>query len=176
MVKNPKLLETLFKCVKENKSTGTCRGCFYGSGEAEYDSPKACMLNLMNDILFFFGNPYPDQNAHVLSLEEVEEILSDKKDHLAFFEFISSIHVAKPCIRVVKSSGNFILLFDPQTNENNQFNKSEYLSAFRIWSTKPTDTLRNATPWDTTQTLSDNNSANIQSKTSSILSYISKMG
>ena len=176
MLKNNKLLETLARCVHDNKRLGNCRGCYYGDGTTDITEAKPqCMLNLMNDVLFFFGNPYPDPEARILSLHEVEEAIADKKDHLAFCEFISSIHIAKPCIRIVKSSGNFISLFDPQTNENDSFNKSEYYTSFRIWSTKPTDKLRNDTPWEVLESMASDNSANIQSKTEAILSFISKM-
>ena len=140
MVKNNKLIETVFECVKRN---GVCKGCFYGDGN---DMPS-CMFHMMNDVLFLFNNPVPQSTAHVLTLEEVEDTLSDRKDHLAFAEFISSIHVAKPVIRTVKMSGNFITLFDPTTNESDTFNKAEYYTSFRIWSSKPTDKLRNETQW-----------------------------
>ena len=143
MVRNNKLLETLFRCTKDNTTLEACRGCFYGDGS---DSPH-CIFTLMNDILFFFGNPVPSPNAHIIPIEELEEILSDRKDHLAFAEFINTIHVAKPVIRTVTSSGNFINFLDPQTNETESFNKSDYYARFRVWSTKPTDKLRNDTPW-----------------------------
>ncbi len=140
MIRNKKLLETLYECVKRN---GECKGCFYGDGT---EAPS-CMFHLMNDVLFFFNNPVPSKDAHVLSLEELEEALSDRKDHLAFAEFISSIHVAKPVIRSVQMSQNVITLYDPNTNEKDQFLKSDYYTSFRVWSAKPTDKLRNDTEW-----------------------------
>lgn len=175
MVRNNKLIETLQKCVKENRAYGYCKGCFYGDGTSNSEEKPQCMLNLMNDILFFFGNPVPDDSARVLTLEELEEILSDRKDHLAFAEFISSIHVAKPVIRIVKSSGNFISLFDPQNNENDSFNKSDYYTTFRVWSTKPTDKLRNDTPWEEITSSTTDNSPINESKTASILNYVRRM-
>lgn len=166
MVKNKKLLETLFKCTQKQ---GACNGCFYGTPEEQPD----CIFHLMNDILFFFGNPVPDNEAHVLSLDEVKEVLGDKKDHLCFAEFISSIHVAKPVIRTATLSGNFITLFDPQTNESDSFNIQDYYTTVRIWSSKPTDPLRNNTPWETDQ-YTDDSPIN-RTKTSDILRYVSNM-
>lgn len=168
MVKNKKLLETLYECVKRN---GQCNGCFYGCGD---DAP-ACMLHLMNDILFFFNNPVPSSDARVLPLEELEEILSDKKDHLAFAEFISSIHVAKPVIRSVSLSGNTIILYDPNTDERDQFTKNEYYSNIRVWSSKPTDKLRNDTPWIPIDgNTTDDSPSEPSSKTSDILKFAHK--
>ena len=169
MVKNNKLIETLYKCVKDNSTLGACRGCFYGDGEYT----DACKLHLMNDLLFFFGNPVPDPNAYVLSLTEVEDAVSDKKDHLAFAEFISSIHVAKPVIRIVKVSGNFITLYDPQTDETDSFNKNDYYTNVRVWSSKPTDKLRNETKWELLEEMASNDNTQVtRSKTESILNHI----
>ena len=168
MVRNNKLIETLYTCVKNQ---GSCKGCFYGDG---YDQPN-CTFHLMNDILFFFGNPVPDPNAHVIPLEELQEILADKKDHIAFSEFISTIHVAKPVIRTVKAQGNFITLYDPQTEETDTFNISDYYTHFRVWSSKPSDSLRNSTPWvpiDGYQ-YTDNSPIN-RTKTSDLLRYVKK--
>lgn len=172
MIKNNNLLETLHKCVKQNTTKGACTGCFYGQSS---DDQPSCMLSLMNDVLFFFSNPVPDPNAYILSLEELEEVLADRKDHLAFAEFISNIHVAKPVIRIVKSSGNFITLYDPQTSESDSFNKLEYYSSFRVWSSKPTDTIRNSTPWENLDYSETDNSSINQSKTASIINYVRKM-
>ena len=168
MVKNNKLLETLFKCVK---GKGQCKGCFYGDGT----EIPTWMLNLMNDVLFFFGNPVPDQNAHIIPLEELEEILSDKKDHLAFAEFISDIHVAKPVIRSVSMQRNVIYLFDPTMNEKDSFLKDEYYTKFRIWSTKPTDKLRNETEWVPIDGIYDEPLQEKDTKTTSIMRYVQSM-
>ena len=167
MVTNKKLLETLYTCVKKN---GECSGCFYGDGE---DKPH-CMFQLMNDILFFFNNPVPSPDARVLTLDELEEILSDKKDHLAFAEFISSIHVAKPVIRSVSMSGNVIVLYDPNTDERDQFTKNEYYSNVRVWSAKPSDKLRNDTPWIPIDGHTDEPSQEPSTKTSDILKFAHK--
>lgn len=170
MVKNKRLLETLYACVKKN---GSCNGCFYGDG---YDQPQ-CMLRLMNDILFFFKNPVRQSDAHVMPLEELEEALSDKKDHLCFAEYINTIHVATPVIRTITLKQNVFTLYDPSTEESNQFLKDEYYTKFRVWSTKPTDTVRNSTEWipiDGYQYSTDNSSQK-QTKTQSILEFIKKM-
>ena len=172
MVKNNKLLETLFKCTKENKTKGECKGCFYGDGT----NAPSCMLNMMNDILFFFNNPVPDPYAKIIPLEELEEILSDKKDHLAFAEFISTIHVAMPVIRSISMSRNVITLYDPTTNEKDQFIKDEYYAKFRVWSSKPTDSLRNTTPWIPIDgQLYDDIPQEKASKTTDILRYVNSM-
>lgn len=169
MVKNNKLLETLYKCVKGN---GACSGCFYGEG---YDQPQ-CMLHLMNDLLFFFKNPVPSSEAKILSLDELEEALSDHKDHLAFAEFISTIHVAQPVIRTISMKGNFVTLHDPQTNETDTFSKQDYYIQFRVWSTKPTDTLRNATKWESRDGMDEDDTPTKKStKTTDLLNFISKM-
>lgn len=170
MVKNKKLLETLFTCVKQQ---GSCKGCFYGDG---YDQPQ-CMLHLMNDVLFFFKNPVPSKEAYVLSIEELEETLSDHKDHLCFAEYINSIHVAQPLICTVTLKQNVFTFIDASTSESHQFIKDEYYTKFRVWSTKPTDTLRNTTEWtpiDGYQYITDNQSSP-QTKTQSILDFIKKM-
>ena len=172
MVKNNKLIETLFSCVKQH---GQCKGCIYGDSLDPYsDSP--CVFNLMNDLLFFFRNPVPSPSAYVLPLEELEEILADRKEHIAFIEYINSIHVATPAIRTITQKGNFINVYDPQTNETEQWNKSDYYTRFRIWSTKPTDSLRNSTPFVPTDGYQyDTESSPInQSKTANLLRYIDK--
>ena len=168
MILNNKLLETMTTCVKKN---GECSGCFYGDGE---DKPN-CMLHLMNDMLFFFGNPVPSETAKVLSLEELEEALSDRKDHLSFAEYISSIHVPTPVIRTVKMSGNIIDLYDPNTDTHNQVLKTEYYTKFRVWSTKPTDKLRNATPWVSIDGHTDEEQPETSTKTTNLLRYIHNM-
>lgn len=167
MVRNNKLLETLFSCAKQK---GFCKGCIYGDGE-----DKQCVYALMNDILFFFKNPVPSDTATIIPLEELEEILSDRKEHLAFSEFINSIHVAQPSIRTISMKGNFINLYDNETNTLESFNKSDYYSTFRIWSTKPTDSLRNKTPWENSIDSPADNSPINKSKTANILDFISKM-
>ena len=170
MVKNNKLIETLHRCVKNQYN---CKGCFYGDGS---DIPS-CMYSLMNDVLFFFRDPVPSPSAYVLPLEELEEKLADRKDHVAFCEYINSIHVPTPIIRSISSKGNFINVYDPQDNSNQQYNKSDYYTKFRVWSTKPTDTLRNSTPFtpsDGYQYDTDNSPIN-SSKTADLLRYIDKM-
>ena len=170
MVKNKKLLETLYSCVKQN---GSCKGCFYGDG---YEQPT-CMLHLMNDILFFFKNPVPSSEAQVLPMEELEEALSDHKDHLCFAEFINSIHVTQPLICTITLSRNVFTLHDPENDETHQFIKDDYYTHFRVWNTKPTDTLRNSTEWvpiDGYQYSTDNPPTK-QTKTQSILEFIKKM-
>lgn len=169
MVKNNKLLETLFTCAKSN---GTCNGCFYGDGS----EVPSCMLHLMRDLLFFFNNPVPSPTAHVLTLEELDEACADRKDHIAFCEYINSIHVATPVIRTVIRKGNFINLFDPQTNTNEQFNISDYYIKIRVWSDKPSDTLRNETPWTPINEFAETDTTPINhTKTSDIMRYVSKM-
>ena len=171
MVKNNKMLETLFACAKQK---GACKGCIYGEGD-EYD--KSCVYRLMNDLLFFFKNPVPSPDAHVMALDELEEALADHKDHLAFCEYISSIHVATPVIRTVSTKGNFINFYDNETNTMEQYSKSEYGVKFRVWSTKPTDKLRNDTPWtplNEFDTPTDNSPKN-RSKTADILNFIQRM-
>ena len=169
MVKNNKLIETLFSCVKYH---GQCKGCIYGDSLDPY-SEYPCVFHLMNDILFFFRNPVPSPTAYVLPLEELEENLSDKKDHLAFIEYINSIHVATPAIRTISSQRNFINLYDPQTQQTEQYNKSDYYTRFRVWSTKPTDKLRNETPFTSSDGYdSTDNSPINQSKTANLLRYI----
>ena len=170
MVKNKKLLETLFTCVKSN---GSCKGCFYGDG---YDQPS-CMLHLMNDVLFFFKNPVPSKDATVMPIEELEEALSDRKDHLCFAEFINTIHVAQPLICTITLKQNVFTLLDNETGDSWQFLKDEYYSKFRVWSTKPTDILRNETEWipiDGYQYNSDTPKEKV-TKTQSILEFIKKM-
>ena len=83
MVKNNKLIETLHRCVKNQFN---CKGCFYGDGS----NIPSCMFSLMNDVLFFFRDPVPSTSAYVLPLQELEEKLADKKDHIAFCEYINS--------------------------------------------------------------------------------------
>ena len=164
MIRNNKLIETMYQCVKSN---GECRGCFYGDG----DEQPSCMLQMMNDLLFFFNNPVPSKTARVLTLEELEGILADKKDHLAFAEFISSIHVAKPVIRSVTMSGNTITLYDPNTDEKSIFTKGEYYTHFRVWSTKPTDVLRNETPWIPLDGQQDDEPTETATKTTNIMRF-----
>ena len=171
MVKNNKMLETLYACAKQK---GSCKGCVYGDGN-DYD--KSCVYALMNDLLFFFKNPVPSETAHVMTIDELQEALSDRKDHLAFCEYINSIHVATPVIRTVSIKGNFINLYDNETNTLEQYNISEYYVKFRIWSTKPTDKLRNSTEWkplNEYDTPTDNSPKN-RSKTADLLNFIQRM-
>ena len=131
----------------------------------------------MNDVLFFFKNPVPSEDAHILAITEVEEALSDRKDHLCFCEFINTIHVAQPIICTLTLSKNVFTLYDPQTEESHQFIKDDYYTRFRVWSTKPTDTLRNATEWiaiDGYQ-YSTNNPSGKVTKTQELLNFIRKM-
>lgn len=170
MVKNKKLLETLFTCVKSN---GSCKGCFYGDG---FNQPQ-CMLHLMNDMLFFFKNPVPSKEAHVMSYEELEDSLSDHKDHLCFAEYINSIHVAQPFICTITLKQNVFTLYDPESQDSHQFLKDEYYTKFRVWSTKPIDSIRQSTEWipiDGYQYSTDNPSQKV-TKTQSILDFIKKM-
>lgn len=170
MVKNKKLLETLYNCVKYG---GSCKGCFYGDG---YDQPS-CMLHLMNDVLFFFKNPVPSNDATVMPIEELEEALADHKDHLCFAEFINTIHVAQPLICTITMKQNVFTLLDNETGESRQFLKDEYYTRFRVWSSKPTDAIRNSTEWipiDGYQYTTDNQQKP-QTKTQSILEFIKKM-
>ena len=170
MVKNNKLIETLFTCVK-NKNN--CKGCFYGDGS----TIPECQYHLMNDILFFFRNPVPSKDATVIQIEDLQEALSDKKDHLCFAEFINSIHVAQPVIRTITLKKNVFTLHDPQSNETDQFLLSDYYTKFRVWSTKPTDALRNSTPFAPSDgsLYEDEPSPINQSKTESLLNFIQKM-
>ena len=169
MVTNNKLLETLFTCTKYH---GNCKGCFYGDSSDQPD----CIFHLMNDLLYFFGNPVPNDNAQILPLEQLQEMLSDRKDHIAFAEYINSIHVATPVIRTISRKGNFITLYDPQTNTSESFNVSDYYTMFRVWSEKPSDKLRNATPWTPINEFQSTDDSPINhSKTSDIFRYVSNM-
>lgn len=169
MIRNKRLFETLYECVKRN---GNCKGCFYGDGS---EAPS-CMFTLMNDILFFFKNPVPSKDARVLLLPELEDILADKKDHLCFGEFINTIHVAQPFIRTITLKQNVFTLFDPTTDETDQFLKNEYYTKFRIWSTKPTDTLRNNTEWTPMdESMYVTEASKPKTKTEAIFEFIKKM-